>query len=110
MNEQRKRGMAKKVIVACGGSVRGKSIALLGLAFKRNTDACATFPCSPLSPARGRRREGAGSMIPPAWTGGIADAGRDVLRGPLRVRYGARRRCNRNRRFLRALDFKRLSS
>jgi UDPglucose 6-dehydrogenase len=44
VNEQRKRGMAKKVIAACGGSVRGKSIALLGLAFKPNTDDMRDAP------------------------------------------------------------------
>ena len=44
VNEQRKRGMAKKVIVACGGSVRGKTIALLGLAFKPNTDDMRDAP------------------------------------------------------------------
>ena len=44
VNEQRKRGMAKKVIAACGGSVRGKTIALLGLAFKPNTDDMRDAP------------------------------------------------------------------
>jgi UDPglucose 6-dehydrogenase len=44
VNEQRKRGMAKKVVAACGGSVRGKSIALLGLAFKPNTDDMRDAP------------------------------------------------------------------
>jgi UDPglucose 6-dehydrogenase len=44
VNEQRKRGMAKKVIAACGGSVRGKKIALLGLAFKPNTDDMRDAP------------------------------------------------------------------
>jgi len=44
VNEQRKRGMAKKVITACGGSVRGKTIALLGLAFKPNTDDMRDAP------------------------------------------------------------------
>ncbi|MEJ0012016.1 MAG: UDP-glucose/GDP-mannose dehydrogenase family protein [Bauldia sp.] len=38
INDQRKRGMARKVIAACGGSVRGKTIGLLGLTFKPNTD------------------------------------------------------------------------
>src|SRR5580692_1057860 len=44
VNEQRKRGMAKKVIAACGGSVRGKTIAMLGLAFKPNTDDMRDAP------------------------------------------------------------------
>ncbi len=44
VNGQRKRGMAKKVIAACGGSVRGKTIALLGLAFKLNTDDMRDAP------------------------------------------------------------------
>ncbi len=44
VNEQRKRGMAKKVIAACGGSVRGKTVALLGLAFKPNTDDMRDAP------------------------------------------------------------------
>ena len=44
VNEQRKRGMARKVIAACGGSVRGKTIGLLGLAFKPNTDDMRDAP------------------------------------------------------------------
>ncbi len=44
VNEQRKRGMAKKVIAACDGSVRDKSIAVLGLAFKPNTDDMRDAP------------------------------------------------------------------
>ncbi|HLL28302.1 MAG TPA: UDP-glucose/GDP-mannose dehydrogenase family protein [Xanthobacteraceae bacterium] len=38
VNDRRKRAMAEKVIAACGGSVAGKTIAVLGLAFKPNTD------------------------------------------------------------------------
>ena len=38
VNDQRKRGMARKVVAACGGSVRRKTIAVLGLTFKPNTD------------------------------------------------------------------------
>jgi UDPglucose 6-dehydrogenase len=44
INESRKRGMAKKVIAACGGSVRAKTIGLLGLAFKPNTDDMRDAP------------------------------------------------------------------
>lgn len=43
-NDQRKRAMARKVIAACGGSVRGKTIALLGLTFKPNTDDMRDAP------------------------------------------------------------------
>ena len=38
VNESRKRRMAAKVIEACGGSVAGKTVAVLGLTFKPNTD------------------------------------------------------------------------
>ena len=38
VNDQRKRTIARKVIAACGGSVRGKTIGVLGLTFKPNTD------------------------------------------------------------------------
>ncbi|GEP00664.1 UDP-glucose dehydrogenase family protein [Methylobacterium haplocladii] len=44
VNDQRKRAMARKVITACGGSVRGKTIALLGLTFKPNTDDMRDAP------------------------------------------------------------------
>ncbi|MCJ2143798.1 UDP-glucose dehydrogenase family protein [Methylobacterium sp. E-066] len=43
VNDQRKRGMARKVIRACGG-VRGKTIAVLGLTFKPNTDDMRDAP------------------------------------------------------------------
>src|SRR5713101_4444433 len=38
MNDARKERMAQRIIRACGGSVEGKSIAVLGLTFKPNTD------------------------------------------------------------------------
>ncbi|MEO0792576.1 MAG: UDP-glucose/GDP-mannose dehydrogenase family protein, partial [Pseudomonadota bacterium] len=44
VNDQRKRAMGRKVIAACGGAVRGKTIALLGLAFKPNTDDMRDAP------------------------------------------------------------------
>jgi UDPglucose 6-dehydrogenase len=43
-NDRRKRAMAKRIISACGGFVRGKTIALLGLAFKLNTDDMRDAP------------------------------------------------------------------
>ncbi|MBV8963848.1 MAG: UDP-glucose/GDP-mannose dehydrogenase family protein, partial [Hyphomicrobiales bacterium] len=44
VNEERKRAMAHKVIGACGGQIRGKRIALLGLTFKPNTDDMRDAP------------------------------------------------------------------
>jgi UDPglucose 6-dehydrogenase len=44
VNDQRKRAMARKVLAACGGSVRGKTIAVLGLTFKPNTDDMRDSP------------------------------------------------------------------
>jgi UDPglucose 6-dehydrogenase len=38
INAARKKNMAERVIAACGGSVKGKTIAVLGLTFKPNTD------------------------------------------------------------------------
>ena len=48
VNEQRKRAMARKVLQALGGSVRGKTIAVLGLTFKPNTDDTRDSPSIPL--------------------------------------------------------------
>ncbi len=44
INDQRKRAMARKVIAACDGDVRGKKIAVLGLTFKPNTDDIRDAP------------------------------------------------------------------
>jgi UDPglucose 6-dehydrogenase len=44
INDNRKRAMGRKVIAACGGSVRGKKIAVLGLTFKPNTDDMRDAP------------------------------------------------------------------
>jgi UDPglucose 6-dehydrogenase len=48
VNETRKRAMARKVAAALGGNLRGKSIAVLGLAFKPNTDDMREAPSIPL--------------------------------------------------------------
>ena len=44
VNEKRKVAMAHKIIDACGGSVKGKRIAVLGLTYKPNTDDMRDAP------------------------------------------------------------------
>ena len=48
VNDQRKRAMARKVLHALHGEVRGKTIAVLGLTFKPNTDDMRESPSIPL--------------------------------------------------------------
>jgi UDPglucose 6-dehydrogenase len=43
-NDKRKRAMARRVIAACGGDVRGRTISILGLTFKPNTDDMREAP------------------------------------------------------------------
>jgi UDPglucose 6-dehydrogenase len=47
-NDIRKRAMARKVAAAFAGSLRGKTIAVLGLTFKPNTDDMREAPSIPL--------------------------------------------------------------
>ena len=51
VNDARKRAMARKVIDACGGSVSGKTVAVLGLTFKPNTDDMREAPSLDIVPA-----------------------------------------------------------
>jgi UDPglucose 6-dehydrogenase len=44
VNDNRKRAMGRKVIASCGGNVRGKTIGILGLTFKPNTDDMRDAP------------------------------------------------------------------
>ena len=48
VNDARKRAMARKVLNALGGDMRGKTIAVLGLTFKPNTDDMRDAPSIPL--------------------------------------------------------------
>jgi len=50
VNEARKRRMADKIAAACGGSLVGKSLAVLGLTFKPNTDDMRDAPSLEILP------------------------------------------------------------
>ncbi len=50
-NDERKAHMAERVVQACGGSVKGKTIAVLGLTFKPNTDDMRDSPSLAIVPA-----------------------------------------------------------
>jgi len=51
INEKRKKAMAAKIVSACDGSVKGKTIAVLGLTFKPNTDDMRDSPSLDIVPA-----------------------------------------------------------
>jgi len=51
VNEDRKRAMAQKIINAFGGDVSGKTIAVLGVTFKPNTDDMRESPSLDILPA-----------------------------------------------------------
>ena len=48
VNDARKRAMARKVMAAIGGNLRDKTVAVLGLTFKPNTDDMRDAPSIPL--------------------------------------------------------------
>jgi UDPglucose 6-dehydrogenase len=70
VNEARKAHMAEKVIAHCGGSVRGKTIAVLGLTFKPNTDDMREAPSLKIVPAL----QAAGATIRAYDPAGMAEA------------------------------------
>jgi UDPglucose 6-dehydrogenase len=51
VNDTRKGAMASRVMQACGGSVRGKTVGVLGVAFKPNTDDMREAPALAIVPA-----------------------------------------------------------
>ena len=50
-NDKRKFRMAQKVVEACGGSIKGRKLAILGLTFKQNTDDMRDAPSLTIIPA-----------------------------------------------------------
>ncbi len=59
VNDARKERMADKIIAACGGTVSGKTLAVLGLTFKPNTDDMRDSPSLAILP----RLQAAGATI-----------------------------------------------
>ncbi|MCH8685166.1 UDP-glucose dehydrogenase family protein [Pedomonas mirosovicensis] len=51
VNTNRKQNMAQRIVAACGGAVDGKTIAVLGLTFKPNTDDMRDSPALDIVPA-----------------------------------------------------------
>ena len=51
VNDGRKKAMADRVVEACGGSVDGRTVAVLGLTFKPNTDDMRESPSLEIVPA-----------------------------------------------------------
>ena len=51
INDARKKKMAERVIDACGGSLKDKTVAVLGLTFKPNTDDMRDAPSLDIVPA-----------------------------------------------------------
>ena len=50
-NSNRKKAMAERIIAACGGSIGGKTLAVLGVTFKPNTDDMRESPSLDILPA-----------------------------------------------------------
>jgi UDPglucose 6-dehydrogenase len=85
VNDNRKRAMGRKVVAAMGGEVRGKTVAVLGLTFKPNTDDMRDSPAiAVVQTLQGRGRYRA-RLRPRRHGPGAADAARRrLLRRTLR--------------------------
>ena len=71
INDTRKRAMAQRVIDACGGEVEGRTIAILGVTFKPNTDDMRESPSLEIVPML----QVAGAVIRAYDPEGMAEAG-----------------------------------
>jgi len=90
VNDARKRAMAGKVIAAMGGDVAGKTVGVLGLTFKPNTDDMRDAPSLEIVPAL----QAAGARVQAFDPEGMEEAGRlltgvDFRGGPYDAVEGA---------------------
>ncbi|MCF8879932.1 UDP-glucose/GDP-mannose dehydrogenase family protein [Hyphobacterium sp. SN044] len=90
VNDSRKRAMADKVVKAMGGDAKGKTIAVLGLTFKPNTDDMRDAPSLDIIPAL----QEAGAKIRAYDPAGIVEAERlmkdvEFVSGPYLCADGA---------------------
>src|SRR6266446_8747662 len=67
VNDARKRAMAAKVVAACGGSLQDKTVAVLGLTFKPNTDDMREAPSLVIVPALEAQGARVRAYDPQAW-------------------------------------------
>ncbi len=72
VNDKRKKAMADRVIAACGGSVEGKRIGVLGVTFKPNTDDMRDAPALDVIPAL----QAAGAHVAAYDPAGMHEAGK----------------------------------
>jgi len=90
INDARKKKMADRVVAACGGSLQGKTIAVLGLTFKPNTDDMRDSPSLDIVPAL----QAAGARVRAFDPAGMEEAktlldGIDYAEGPYQALEGA---------------------
>ena len=90
INNDRKLKMADRVVEACGGSIDGKTIAVLGLTFKPNTDDMRDSPSLDIVPALQK----AGASIKAFDPAGIEEAKElleniEYVEGPYQALEGA---------------------
>ena len=98
VNDTRKRAMARKVADALGGSLRGKTVAVLGLTFKPDTDDMREAPSIPLiTGAAGHGRQGPRLRSGRHGAGAHGAARYRLLRRCLCLREGRRRAGDRHR-------------
>ncbi len=72
INDKRKKQMAERIVAACGGSVDGKTVGVLGVTFKPNTDDMRDSPSLDIIPALQR----AGATVRAFDPAGMAEAAR----------------------------------
>ncbi|GJL95675.1 MAG: UDP-glucose 6-dehydrogenase [Hyphococcus sp.] len=90
VNDARKKQMADRVIAACGGSIEGKTIGVLGLTFKPNTDDMRDSPAIDIVSAL----QSAGAKISAYDPAGVEEAKLvlndvDYVEGPYQALEGA---------------------